>query len=112
MPLGYASIGIHSNHMEMTKFANVDDPDFVDICGELHRWIRNTDANKRRHTSSSLAEGPSLANQFSVCEKQVNWNCESKEKKKNSVCDLSDPSDTSDIESIFSIKTISSSQTS
>lgn len=37
---GHISIGIHGNHMDMTKFANVDDPGFVAVCGELGRWIR------------------------------------------------------------------------
>jgi len=37
---GYIPIGIHSNHMEMTKFEDVDDPGFVAIAGELRRWVK------------------------------------------------------------------------
>ena len=33
-------MGIRSNHMDMTKFENVDDPGFKAIAGELRRWIR------------------------------------------------------------------------
>ncbi|KAK3896423.1 sesB-related regulatory [Staphylotrichum tortipilum] len=37
---GYIPIGIHSNHMDMTKFASVDDPGFLAVCGELRRWTK------------------------------------------------------------------------
>lgn len=37
---GYIPIGIHSNHMEMTKFDSEDDPGFRAITGELRRWIK------------------------------------------------------------------------
>ncbi|KAJ5166216.1 uncharacterized protein N7482_004997 [Penicillium canariense] len=53
---GYIPIRIHSNHMDMTKFANVDDPGFVTVYGEQRRWIIDTDANKKRHTNPSLSE--------------------------------------------------------
>ena len=33
-------IGIHANHMDMTKFASMDDAGFVAVCGELRRWIK------------------------------------------------------------------------
>jgi protein SERAC1 len=37
---GYIPIGIRANHMDMTKFATVDDPGFAAVCGELRRWIK------------------------------------------------------------------------
>jgi hypothetical protein len=37
---GYIPIGIHSDHMGMTKFASADDPGFQAVCGELRRWIK------------------------------------------------------------------------
>lgn len=37
---GYIPIGIRSNHMDMTKFGHIDDPGFVQITGELRRWIK------------------------------------------------------------------------
>lgn len=38
---GYIPIGIHSNHIDMTKFEDVEDPGFVAVTGELRRWIRD-----------------------------------------------------------------------
>ncbi|KAF2475988.1 uncharacterized protein BDR25DRAFT_278738 [Lindgomyces ingoldianus] len=37
---GYIPIGIRSNHMDMTKFADEDDPGFVAVAGELRRWVK------------------------------------------------------------------------
>ncbi|KAK4233072.1 hypothetical protein C8A03DRAFT_39245 [Achaetomium macrosporum] len=37
---GYVPIGIRRNHMDMTKFASVDDPGFLAVCGELRQWIK------------------------------------------------------------------------
>ena len=33
----YMSIGIHGNHMGMTKFETKDDPGFISVAGELRR---------------------------------------------------------------------------
>lgn len=38
---GYIPIGIRANHSEMTKFADVHDPGFDAVCGELRRWVRS-----------------------------------------------------------------------
>jgi hypothetical protein len=46
---GYIPIGIHSNHMDMARFAAADDPGFLAVCGELRRWIRQLDGAKGRH---------------------------------------------------------------
>ncbi|KAE8396754.1 hypothetical protein BDV37DRAFT_267426, partial [Aspergillus pseudonomiae] len=37
---GYPSIGIHDNHVGMTKFENKNDPGFIALIGELSRWIQ------------------------------------------------------------------------
>ncbi|WAO93126.1 DUF676 domain-containing protein [Fusarium falciforme] len=37
---GYISIGIHSNHAQMTKFGSRAEPGFVAVCGELKRWVK------------------------------------------------------------------------
>lgn len=37
---GYTSIGIHNNHMGMTKFESKEDPGYVSILGELRRWVK------------------------------------------------------------------------
>lgn len=36
----YAKIGIYSNHMNMTKFEDEDDPGFISVSGELRRWVK------------------------------------------------------------------------
>ncbi|KAL8831007.1 MAG: hypothetical protein Q9191_001103 [Dirinaria sp. TL-2023a] len=36
---GYASYGIHANHMDMTKF-NKDDKGYESVLGELRRWVK------------------------------------------------------------------------
>lgn len=37
---GYISIGIHSDHAQMTKFGSRTEPGFVAVCGELKRWVK------------------------------------------------------------------------
>ena len=37
---GYIQIGIHNDHMGMTKFVSEDDPSFVAVAGELRRWMK------------------------------------------------------------------------
>lgn len=56
--------------MDMTKFVNAEDPGFVAICGELRRWIRDTDINKRRHTNR--ADQPDAAVQHGNNARQYN----------------------------------------
>jgi hypothetical protein len=36
----YNSIGIHADHMNMTKFASEDDPGFVSVVREIRRWVK------------------------------------------------------------------------
>ncbi|KAI9858313.1 MAG: hypothetical protein M1813_007588 [Trichoglossum hirsutum] len=36
----YVSMGIHSDHMHMTKFEFEDDLGFINIAGELQRWVK------------------------------------------------------------------------
>ncbi|KKA16380.1 SesB-related regulatory protein [Rasamsonia emersonii CBS 393.64] len=59
---GYTSIGIHSNHMDMTRFETEDDPGFVSIVGELRRWIKE------------LAPGPVAAERIVIREQGVSRN--------------------------------------
>ncbi|MCJ1460233.1 hypothetical protein MMC28_010612, partial [Mycoblastus sanguinarius] len=37
---GYASYGIHANHVDMTKFNNKDDAGYESVLGELRRWVK------------------------------------------------------------------------
>ena len=67
---GYSHIGLHSNHMDMTKFVNAEDPGFVAICGELRR-IRDTDIqNKGRRMNQ--ADQPGAAVQHGENARQYN----------------------------------------
>ena len=34
------SIGIHSHHLDMTKFGMEDDPGLISVAGELQRWVK------------------------------------------------------------------------
>ncbi|KAE8156908.1 hypothetical protein BDV40DRAFT_293146 [Aspergillus tamarii] len=70
---GYVPIGIHSNHMDMTKFSSVDDPGFMAICGELRRWSKDTGgATKNSHGDSSRAAQAGLAHQYGANSQQYN----------------------------------------
>ncbi|KAI8662890.1 hypothetical protein NCS56_01093800 [Fusarium sp. Ph1] len=57
---GYISIGIHSNHAQMTKFGSRTEPGFVAICGELKRWIKKIEqqgqAESKKHHTEQVDE--------------------------------------------------------
>ncbi|KAK4241609.1 hypothetical protein C8A03DRAFT_40961 [Achaetomium macrosporum] len=60
---GYIPIGIHGNHMDMTKFVSTDDPGFIAVCGELRRWIKdigamNTDGAGASGNNVTTTESP------------------------------------------------------
>jgi hypothetical protein len=38
--MGYRTIGIRANHMDMTKLGSDDSPGYVRVCGELQRWFK------------------------------------------------------------------------
>ncbi|KAE8366417.1 Alpha/Beta hydrolase protein [Aspergillus caelatus] len=44
---GYIPIGIHSDHMGMTKFASAEDPGFIAVCSELKRWTKEADKARK-----------------------------------------------------------------
>ncbi|KAJ4326683.1 hypothetical protein N0V84_002909 [Fusarium piperis] len=51
---GYISIGIHSDHAQMTKFGSRTEPGFLAVCGELKRWVKKIEqqgqtASKSHH---------------------------------------------------------------
>ena len=54
---GYILIGIHAHHMDMTKFATVDDAGFVAVCGELRRWVREITKVESCSTNSRAETG-------------------------------------------------------
>ncbi|KAF6834218.1 hypothetical protein CMUS01_06243 [Colletotrichum musicola] len=56
---GYRSIGIRSNHQDMTKFASPEEAGFMAICAEIQRWVKEMspltavcEAGFRGHRSS------------------------------------------------------------
>jgi protein SERAC1 len=40
----YLSIGIHRNHIDMTKLEGASDPEFVSLTGEVRRWVKELEA--------------------------------------------------------------------
>lgn len=60
---GYIPIGIRSNHMDMTKFENVDDPGFVIFAGELRRWVKHLAVAENTGVSEVISAQPSQAEQ-------------------------------------------------
>jgi hypothetical protein len=47
--------------MDMARFETADDPGFVSICGELSRWVREIDTERREASSQNDAsneDGP------------------------------------------------------
>lgn len=38
---GYNNMGIHANHIDMTKFASDEDPGYLNVSTEIMRWIRS-----------------------------------------------------------------------
>jgi len=48
---GYIPIGIRSNHMDMTKFKDAEDPGFVAVAGELRRWVKDIARSNGRQSS-------------------------------------------------------------
>ena len=58
----YTPIGIHGNHMSMTKFETADDPGFVSVAGELRRWVKKLESAPRVGDGNVLApEGSGTA---------------------------------------------------
>ncbi|KAJ6143763.1 hypothetical protein N7471_003216 [Penicillium samsonianum] len=74
---GYIPIGIHGNHMDMTKFAGSTDPGLLAVCGEMRRWIKDLTTGNKYHTNqprthSALDRQPGSANQSGENNRQYN----------------------------------------
>lgn len=74
---GYIPIGIHSNHMDMTKFAGPADPGFLAVCGEMRRWIKDLKPGNKCHANqpqagSTLDEQPAPSKQYGENNRQYN----------------------------------------
>lgn len=64
---GYIPIGIHANHIDMSKFATVGDPGFVAVCGELRRWIKQLRSTAAPGTSILLAGSDAFQSNAATC---------------------------------------------
>ncbi|KGO72741.1 hypothetical protein PITC_057170 [Penicillium italicum] len=53
---GYISIGIHGNHMDMTKFTGYADPGLLAVCGEMRRWMKDLHPGNRYHANQPRAQ--------------------------------------------------------
>lgn len=60
---GYISIGIHSDHAQMTKFGSRTEPGFLAVCGELKRWVKKIEqrgqTESKGHRSEQVTEAGS-----------------------------------------------------
>ncbi|KAI9761363.1 MAG: hypothetical protein M1840_001959 [Geoglossum simile] len=64
---GYTQIGIHSNHVDMIKFEDKNDPGFISIVGELRRWVKELGRSNGVEVASANAAGVSCGKaQFST----------------------------------------------
>ena len=50
----YTQIGIHSNHMDMTKFSSSDDPGYISVSNELWRWTKECKNYVQSQTAVAL----------------------------------------------------------
>ncbi|CAI7593607.1 unnamed protein product [Penicillium palitans] len=74
---GYIPIGIHGNHMDMTKFAGPTDPGLLAVCGEMRRWIKDLKPGNKYHANqpqagSALDEQPGSSRQYGENNRQYN----------------------------------------
>jgi hypothetical protein len=43
----YPAIGVHADHMGMTKFGGDDSTGYVRVLGELRRWVKNAPTREK-----------------------------------------------------------------
>lgn len=58
---GYNPIEICANHMDITKFATVDDVGFVAVSAELRRWVKNLAVTEAHPESLPLRDAAGSA---------------------------------------------------
>lgn len=54
----YTSIGIHANHMDMTKFLSDQDPDYRNVLSELLRFIQPLEQQPKKAQPLALSTSP------------------------------------------------------
>lgn len=52
----YTSIGIHANHMDMTKFLSNQDPDYRNVLAELQRTVQSCKQQTKSELPSATSE--------------------------------------------------------
>lgn len=60
---GRTPIGIHANHVDMTKFDDAEDPGYQAIIGELWRWSRDAQQTQAGPHASGISQLPNDENQ-------------------------------------------------
>lgn len=59
---GYESIGIHANHVDMTKFLANEGAGYQKVKGEMVRWVQNLD-----YAADSKVSSPPLIKHLRDC---------------------------------------------
>ena len=63
----YIQIGIHADHLDMTKFSTAEDPGFIAVCGELCQWIKQLRGAATPGTPSPLGGLDGLQSNIPIC---------------------------------------------
>ncbi|TQN67863.1 Protein SERAC1, partial [Colletotrichum shisoi] len=56
----YNSIGIHKNHMDMTKFSSAEDPGYLSVSTEILRWVRAIQKAQRSAAATPTASSQTM----------------------------------------------------
>ncbi|OBR03258.1 LipA and NB-ARC domain-containing protein [Colletotrichum higginsianum IMI 349063] len=56
----YNSIGIHKNHMDMTKFSSAEDPGYLSVSTEILRWVRAIQKAQRSAAAAPTASSQTM----------------------------------------------------
>ena len=59
----YTSIGVHANHMNMTKFLNNQDPDYRNVLSELQRFVQSYMQQTEKELPSAASISPKIQGQ-------------------------------------------------
>ncbi|KAK4095963.1 hypothetical protein N658DRAFT_502112 [Parathielavia hyrcaniae] len=69
----YIPIGIHINHMDMTKFTSKHDPGFVAVSGEFRRWIKDIDAAESHRENPPYSNNQDCGRAARHCRSARRW---------------------------------------
>ena len=57
---GYTSLGIHANHMDMTKFSSNQDPDYRNVLSELQRFVQSCEQQTKEKLPLASSMSPKI----------------------------------------------------